>query len=48
MGNLPFNLFPHLTTIKNIIPAPIVVKKMNKVEAYEMGRRLLEKVGLLE
>jgi len=43
-----FNLFPHLTAIQNITLAPIVVKKMNKEEAYEIGRRLLERVGLLE
>ena len=41
-----FNLFPHYSVIKNIIDAPITVKKMDREEAYEIGRSLLRKMGL--
>ena len=41
-----FNLFPHLTVIKNITEAPILVKKMPVKQAKEKARYLLEKVGL--
>ncbi|MDO8614384.1 MAG: amino acid ABC transporter ATP-binding protein [Dehalococcoidia bacterium] len=41
-----FNLFPHLTALGNVTAAPVRVKKMPRKEAEEMGRRLLEKVGL--
>ena len=43
-----FHLFPHKTVLQNVIEAPIVVKKMNKSVATEMGRELLEKVGILD
>lgn len=43
-----FNLFPHYSVIKNIIDAPISVKKMDREEAYEIGRSLLKKMGLLD
>ena len=41
-----FNLFPHMTVIKNIMLAPIKVRKVSKEEAYARGMKLLEKVGL--
>ncbi|WP_459502122.1 amino acid ABC transporter ATP-binding protein [Bacillus sp. C1] len=41
-----FNLFPHMTSLENIIEAPIHVKKMNKTKAEEIGYDLLKKVGL--
>lgn len=41
-----FNLFPHKTVMENIIEAPVHVKKMDKAEAIEIGKDLLEKVGL--
>ena len=41
-----FNLFPHFSVIKNIVDAPITVKKRNREEAYREGRELLAKVGL--
>ncbi len=41
-----FNLFPHLTVLENAIKAPIIVRKMNRAEAEEKARALLEKVGL--
>ena len=30
-----FNLFPHMTVIQNVMEAPVVVKKENKVEVIE-------------
>ncbi|WP_300634578.1 L-cystine ABC transporter ATP-binding protein TcyN [Pseudomonas sp.] len=41
-----FNLFPHRTALENVIEGPIVVKKMPREAATELGRRLLAKVGL--
>lgn len=41
-----FNLFPHYSVIKNVVDAPISVKKMDREEAYEIGRSLLRKMGL--
>ena len=41
-----FNLFPHLTALGNIVEAPIHVKKLPKARAHELGRQLLDKVGL--
>ncbi|MBT2698517.1 amino acid ABC transporter ATP-binding protein [Bacillus sp. ISL-40] len=41
-----FNLFPHMTVLKNIIEAPILLKKMTKAEAKKKGIQLLKKVGL--
>lgn len=41
-----FNLFNHLTALKNVAIGPIKVKKMPKAEAYELGRYELDRVGL--
>jgi ABC-type polar amino acid transport system ATPase subunit len=41
-----FNLFPHLTTLRNVTLAPIKVKNANPEEAAEKARRMLERVGL--
>jgi ABC-type polar amino acid transport system ATPase subunit len=41
-----FNLFPHLTAIKNVTLAPIKVKKVKPEEATRKGLELLGKVGL--
>lgn len=41
-----FNLFPHMTCLKNICYAPIKVKKEDKEKAEARGRELLELVGL--
>jgi len=41
-----FNLFPHLTALKNITLAPIVVKKVPEKEAVEKAKALLSRVGL--
>ncbi len=43
-----FHLFPHKTVLENVIEAPLVVKKVKKSVATEMGRDLLEKVGILD
>jgi polar amino acid transport system ATP-binding protein len=43
-----FNLFPHMTVLKNVTAGPINVKKISKKEAVEIGLGLLEKVGLLD
>lgn len=43
-----FNLFPHYSVIKNVTDALIHVQKRSKVEAYKIGRELLEKMGLSE
>ncbi len=41
-----FNLFPHLTALKNVTLAPIKVRGMDQDEASEKALKLLEKVGL--
>ncbi len=41
-----FHLYPHMTALQNVTLAPINVRKMNKDEAEELGRRMLARVGL--
>ena len=41
-----FNLVPHLTILKNITLAPVLLKKMSEQEANEKALALLKKVGL--
>jgi polar amino acid transport system ATP-binding protein len=41
-----FNLFPHLTAVRNVTLAPLKVRGMNQDEAGEKALELLEKVGL--
>jgi len=43
-----FNLFPHLTSIQNIMEAPIRVRKIPKEQAVEDALRLLTRVGLAD
>ena len=43
-----FNLFPHLTIMDNITLGPIWVRKKSRAEAEEIGRTLLERVGIPE
>jgi ABC-type polar amino acid transport system ATPase subunit len=43
-----FNLFPHLTIVKNLMLAPQLVRKANKVEARETAMRFLERVHIPE
>jgi general L-amino acid transport system ATP-binding protein len=41
-----FNLFSHLTILKNVALAPMRVRKMSKAEAEAKALALLERVGL--
>ena len=43
-----FNLFPHLSVLKNITLAPQKVKKIPKVQAEELAMGLLTRVGIPE
>ena len=43
-----FNLFPHLTVLQNITLAPIWVRRWKKQQAEELGRQLLQRVGIPE
>lgn len=43
-----FNLFPHMTVLKNLCVAQQKVKGRSKAEAIEIARRNLDKVGLAE
>lgn len=41
-----FNLFPHLTVLRNITLAPTQVRKWPKQRAEEIAHQLLERVGI--
>ena len=41
-----FNLFPHMTVLRNMTLAPMKLLKMSKAEAEERGIDLLKRVGL--
>ncbi len=41
-----FNLFPHLSVLRNLTEAPLRVLKMGRAEARERAMALLDKVGL--
>ena len=41
-----FNLFQHMTVIKNIMMAPVMLKKMTKEQAEQKAKELLARVGL--
>ena len=43
-----FNLFPHLTILKNVTLAPVLLKKMTKQQAHDKAIELLGKVGLAD
>ena len=43
-----FNLFPHKTTLENIMEAPLIVKKMSPAEAEKIAVELLARVGLAD
>ena len=43
-----FNLFPHLTVVKNLMLAPRLVRKSSKAEAHDMAMRYLERVKIPE
>ncbi len=41
-----FNLFPHMTILKNMIIAPMKLRKKSEAEATELAMKLLRRVGL--
>ncbi len=41
-----FNLFPHMTALKNVALPPMRVRGLSEKEAYDRARDLLKKVGL--
>ncbi len=43
-----FNLFPNMTVKKNIMMAPVELKKMKPLEADKKAMELLERVGLAD
>lgn len=43
-----FNLFPNMTVLKNMIIAPVKLKKATKAEAEKRAMSLLERVGLAD
>ena len=43
-----FNLFPHLTVLENLVEAPIQVRGTERVEAVNLARELLARVGLTD
>lgn len=43
-----FNLYPHLSVLKNITLAPIKIRKTLKKEAEDQAMALLERVGLTD
>lgn len=43
-----FNLFPHMTVLRNIILAPMKIRRESKSEAETFALQLLEKVGLVD
>ncbi len=43
-----FNLFPHLTIIKNLMLAPRLVRKSSKSEAHDTAMQYLERVKIPE
>lgn len=43
-----FNLFPHLTVLRNLTVGPTGVLKQDKTEANEFARKMLDRVGLAD
>ncbi|MCK8629256.1 amino acid ABC transporter ATP-binding protein [Apilactobacillus kunkeei] len=43
-----FNLFPHLTVLKNVTEGQVQVLNKSKEEAKEIAEQLLDKVGMLD
>lgn len=43
-----FHLFPHMTVLKNVMYAPMTVKRISQEEAREEAMNLLSKVGLAD
>jgi polar amino acid transport system ATP-binding protein len=43
-----FNLFPHMTVLRNVMEGPVSAKNMPKAEAAALAHSLLAKVGLAD
>jgi len=43
-----YNLFPHMSVLRNVIEGPVQVQKRPRAEAVAEAERLLDRVGLLE
>jgi polar amino acid transport system ATP-binding protein len=43
-----FNLFPHMTVLRNIVAAPVLVKGIDRTAAERIARELLDRVGLAD
>lgn len=43
-----FNLFPHMTILKNLTIAPMKLQKLSKAQAEERAMKLLQQVGLAD
>jgi polar amino acid transport system ATP-binding protein len=43
-----FNLFPHMTTLQNVMEGPVTVRRMARADAEKLARAQLAKVGLAE
>ena len=43
-----FNLFPHMTILKNLTIAPMKLRGLSKQEAHEKAMQLLSRVGLAD
>jgi polar amino acid transport system ATP-binding protein len=43
-----FNLYPHLSVLRNITLAPIKIRKMDRKQAEDQAMALLDRVGLAE
>ena len=41
-----FNLFPHMSVMRNIMDAPLVVQKRDRAEVERQARALVQKMGL--
>jgi polar amino acid transport system ATP-binding protein len=41
-----FNLFPHMTVLRNLTIAPVKIRKLSREQAEHNARRLLARVGL--
>jgi ABC-type polar amino acid transport system ATPase subunit len=43
-----FNLFPHMTVLRNIVAAPVRVKGIDHATAERIARELLDRIGLAD
>ena len=43
-----FNLYPHMSVLQNITLAPVKVRRQSRLDAAQIARDLLEKVGIPE